>query len=560
MPITKMSAVPKPDHPAKWDRRWLWAAALTALFAFRLFFGLSSNLFSEDQSQIFLLGLTYYATGAWPYYGPDVVWTRSEIPGALQAFVVGLPLKVVAAPEAPYVFVNVLSMGSLCLFAWYLTRRLDKVPRWLIFGWLLTVPWTLEYSTNIINTSYVLPASLVFFIGFLEAWPSLTLRLLPSAAAFFLMGFAIFWIVQFHMSGAILLPFVAAALLSQARVRPRALVPALSAFALGALTSGSLILPTILMYGTSSGSGGILRNLQWYWRSPWILLKTIARVLSFASLEVGNFLGTGADRVVFVEQHWVLVPLLAVVTVVGFAQPVWMAATWFRRRSPVADWRQIRWLIAATIALVYVSYYFVMEKTEARAYYLTAPVAFTYAAYCWTFIDSPRWRRIAAGTLAINICFQAGVAWTRLPGHSLYQHRDMVAAAIRLKQPDLFGHRRYFGKGVTPDLPIEKVAHATEDLEILHASWSRQRLGVSHWSIAVRNRSSEVGYRDLVYETTYLDSAGRTVAAGSDRVELVLQPGEYQAAEFVDGMVPANVVQAKFRIVSAEALRPLGRL
>src|SRR5262249_35036821 len=120
-------------------------------------------------------------------------------------------------------------------------------------------------------------------------------------------------------------------------------------------------------------------------------------------------------------------------------------------------------------------------------------------------------------------------------------------------------HRRYFGKGVTPDLQIEKAAHATEDLEILRASWSRQRFGVSHWSIAVRNRSTEVGYRDLVYETTYLDSAGRPVGTGSDRVEIVLQPGESQEAEFADGMVPASVVQAEFRLVTAEALRPIGR-
>src|SRR5262245_44980532 len=107
-----MALAPGTDAPPKWQRRLLWVAELAAIFAFLLFFCLSSNLLSEDQSQIFLLGLNYYATGAWPYYGPDVVWTKSQIPGALQALVVGLPLKVVAAPEAPYVFVNLLSMGS----------------------------------------------------------------------------------------------------------------------------------------------------------------------------------------------------------------------------------------------------------------------------------------------------------------------------------------------------------------------------------------------------------------------------------------------------------------
>jgi hypothetical protein len=539
-------------------RRWLWAAALLALFAFRLFFGLSSDLFSEDQTQIFLIGLTYYSSGVWPYYGPDVVWTKSEIPGALQGLLVGLPLKVAAIPEAPYVMVNLLSMGTLCLFAWYLTRRLPSAPRWLIFGWLLTVPWTLEYSTNIINTSYVLPASLLFFLGFFEACPPLSRRLVPTAVSFFLMGAAIFWIVQFHMSGAILLAFAGIALLWHVRDGVRELAAAAGAFAVGSLTTASLILPTIWTYGETGGSGGILRNLEFQWRSPWILLKTIARMLSFPSLEVGNFLGTGANRLVFVEQHWPLVPLLFVVTLVGFAQPLWMALTWFRRRPALPDWSAMRWLLAGTVTLVYSSYFFVMEKTEARAYYLTAPVAFAYAAYCWTFVDSPRARRMAAAILAINICFQFSVAWTRMP-QSLYKDRELVSAAISAKRPEIFGHHRYFGKGLSSDqiVPTDVMARAPDNLEIRSTSWSRQRFGVSRWSIAVRNRSTAVAYRDLVYEATYFDASGHVVAVQSDRIEIVLQPGESQEADVVDGVVPASIVRATFRIVRAEPLRPL---
>ena len=73
-------------------RRWRIALILAACFLFRLFFGLSREFFFEDQTQIFLLGFRYYATDAWPFFGPDVVWTRSEIPGALQALLVGVPL------------------------------------------------------------------------------------------------------------------------------------------------------------------------------------------------------------------------------------------------------------------------------------------------------------------------------------------------------------------------------------------------------------------------------------------------------------------------------------
>src|SRR5438132_10456769 len=93
-----------PSSVEMWDgiRKW-GLAGIIALFAFRLLFGLSSEFFFEDETQIFLMGLRYHATGAWPYFGPDVVWTKSEIPGALQALLVGIPLNLWPVPEAPFV-------------------------------------------------------------------------------------------------------------------------------------------------------------------------------------------------------------------------------------------------------------------------------------------------------------------------------------------------------------------------------------------------------------------------------------------------------------------------
>src|ERR1700750_2577346 len=90
---------------------------LGACFVFRLLFGLSREFFFEDETQIFLLGFRFHATGAWPYFGPDVVWTRSEIPGALKPLLVGLPLHLLAIPEAPFVLLNLLSFAAICALA-----------------------------------------------------------------------------------------------------------------------------------------------------------------------------------------------------------------------------------------------------------------------------------------------------------------------------------------------------------------------------------------------------------------------------------------------------------
>src|SRR5262249_57610744 len=81
-------------------RGWTVAALLLAAFALRLAFGLCSELFGPDESQIFLIGLKYFTTGEWPYFGPDVVYTHTQLPGALQGLLVGGPLFLVAEPEA----------------------------------------------------------------------------------------------------------------------------------------------------------------------------------------------------------------------------------------------------------------------------------------------------------------------------------------------------------------------------------------------------------------------------------------------------------------------------
>src|SRR3954468_22180380 len=161
-------------------KRWRVPLLLVACFAFRLLFGLSREFFFEDETQVFLLGLRYYATGRWPFFGPDVVWTRSEIPGALQALLVGVPLRVAAIPESPFVLINVLSFAAICGLAWYACAQLPHAPRWLIWGWFLTVPWTLQFSAHIINTSYILAPSILFFLAFFEAVPTLSLRRLPE--------------------------------------------------------------------------------------------------------------------------------------------------------------------------------------------------------------------------------------------------------------------------------------------------------------------------------------------------------------------------------------------
>jgi hypothetical protein len=536
---------------------WL---GLVTLFVGRLLFGLTSEFFFEDETQIYLMGLRSYTTGSWPYFGPDVVWTQSEIPGALQPLLVGLPLAIAPFPEAPFVLLNLLSFAALGALAWYIGVRLPSLPRWLIWGWLMTLPWTLQYSTHIINPSYVLPAAIVFFVGFFEAVPSLTAGRLPSWAAFSMMGAGVTWIMQIHMSWPVLLPYAAFAWLSNRGGGIKSLGRFGAAFVAGAAIPALVLLPTILQFGLTAGSGGVARNLQLRWVRPDVILTTLARVFSFASLEINRFIATdGAKRLVFFREHVWLVPFAVIVGTAGLVQPFWMLASWFRRKPGCREWPALRLVVAGTVALIYASYSFVLEPPQAQAFYLVAPISLIFAAYCWSMVDGPRSRKIAAWLLAINVVYQTGFALGRAPERSLYKNRRVVAEAIRRKEPEMFGHRRSYAvePGPTAIHDPSRPYDATIDIQLRDAvhtvGWGR----TLDWEVTVTNTNPRVAFRDLLYITTYRDGEGRTVEERHEYIEDVFQPFETRRVQLNDRFADFVFSSATMRIAAAEALLPL---
>jgi len=545
----------------------LAALALVAAFAFRLMFGLSSEFFFEDETQIFLIGLKHYATGDWPFFGGDVVWTKSEIPGALQGLLVGGPLRLVPLPESPFVLLNLLSFATLAWLAWYATRRLPWLPRWLVWSWFLTIPWTLQFSTHIINPSYVLPGAIVFFIGFFEAVPTFSIGVISPAAAFFMMGAGVTWVMQLHMSWPLLLPYSAWALWSRRAERVSrgwgSLTRAAGAYVAGALVPGLLLLPTMMKYGRSGGSGGVFRNLHIGWVNPWMAVTTLARLLSFASLEINRFIATdGAKRLEFFSRHPWIVPLAAIVWIAGVVQPLWMLFEMCRSadRWPQAEgreqWRAMRWLVALSVVMVYGSYWFVMEPPQAHAFYVLAPPVLCLAAYCWTFVDSPRWRVAAAAIVAANIAFHVGLAVAQAPEKSLYKHRDVILSAIQMKRPDMFGHRRVFAIDAGPYTLSADIPHDPgRDIVVLSQAYSRRWGSAVHWTVTIANTNPRVAYRDLLYLATYRTASGRTIER-HEYIKDIFKACESRVVDLNDGYVGVPFEDASFGIVTAEALVP----
>ena len=420
---------------------------LILAFIFRLWFGLCSEFWYEDESQIYLIGLKFYATGAWPYFGPDVTY-QIQIPGALQGLLVALPLFILSIPEAPFILLNILSFASLCLLAWYVSKRLPELPEWFTWSWLMTAPWTLNYSTHIVNPSYVLPGSILFFVGALETYPLTGKNLIPPRWSNFMMGLSLFWVMQLHMSWVILLPYILVSLYFQWRTMSRNVLTSVLWFAFGAILTGSLLLPTYIKYGLVHGLGGTGETIKLNsdnLRNIFNLTEGIlARFLSFASFELLRFLGGNTiKRVAFFQQQPWVIPFALFLGIVGILQPIAMIVLWFTKRNRQRDWKAIKYLTLLTVALLYLSFLFSLKPPSSHTFYVTFPIAMIYSFYCWSdYLKRRRWQIFAMIFIICGIIFHTSLAIYNLPRKSLYVNRSIPQTAIATKDPRILGERR----------------------------------------------------------------------------------------------------------------------
>jgi hypothetical protein len=401
----------------------------------------------DDEKQVYLIGLKFYATHAFPYFGPDVTPTI-QVPGALQGLVVGLPFFVYPAPEAPYVLLNLLSFASLCLLAWYFTRRLPEIPRWIVWAWLMTAPWTLNLSTHVLNPSYVLTGACLFFVGWLETCPYTRRSLVGARLANFMQGFGLLWVMQFHMSWVVLFIFSLASIIFQLREQGWRAARLLAWFACGAALPGALLLPTFLKYGFTGGTGDtpavVVFNADNLWRLLNPVEGILGRFLSFASFELPRFIGgNNAKRLSFVREHLWLAPFVAFLTVVGILQPALLVFLWFRKSHAQRDWRAIKLITLSTLVMLYVLYLFSFRPPHSHTFYLTLPLAMLYSLYCWSpYLARRGWQIFAAVFLACGVVFHAGLALHKRAHDSMYTNRALPQKAIDERDYHILGERR----------------------------------------------------------------------------------------------------------------------
>ena len=423
---------------------WRLIALLAATFALRLVFGLAYDFWGDDEFQIYLIGLKYYTTGAWPFYGPDVVYTQTRIPGGMLGLLVGGPFWIAPWPEAPYVLLNLLSLPALALLAWYIGRRLPGLPRWFLWTWVFFGPWTLCISAHIINTSYAILGAIVFFVSAFELVPALRVGAVSRTLAFAGLGFGLVWVAQFHLSAAILVPIAIIVCVLAVREDPRRLRSALVWLAVGAALPASTLLPTFLSQGLAAVAGRTGENIVFEPANLLRLPQVVVQFLSLATFELPRFMGPStADRLTFLRLFPWASPAIVVAVVIGSAQVAVLLIELFMAHPNRKGWAPVRFATLGVLALLIPSFVFSVRPPASHAYYVLLPVALIYACHVWADLFRHKGIRTAA-----VILFGAGaIAYLALgirnfTGRSMYRNRDLVVQAIDQRDYRMLGERR----------------------------------------------------------------------------------------------------------------------
>ncbi len=408
------------------------------LLGFRLLMGLS--MFSgDDELQIYLIGLQSYVNDVYPFYGPDVVYTQSQIPGGLQGLLISTPISCLGIPEAPYILLNILSFAVLVFFGWYLSKRIPNVPKWFIYAWILTCPWALNYSTHIENPSYVIVGSILFFVSVFELSKVYSSKLLKDNLSFFLIGFSIFWIMQLHLSWVLCMPYLLWIAWANRR-NIKMLLKGFVFFVLGAAVSLSTLIPTLLYgFGTSDVESNIVFNLNNLLEIPII----ITRFLMFASYEVARYIGANnTARMEYLTEHIWVIPFVALLLLVGFFQVGYLIFSFFRKKNILPEWTKVKWFTILTIIILCCSFLFSVSEPRSHTFYILFPVAIWYSFYCYGNLFKRNITWVAIVVLVAGILFHASLFVDRFETRSLFSKRDLVVRAIDDKDYTLIDVRR----------------------------------------------------------------------------------------------------------------------
>jgi hypothetical protein len=430
------------------------------LIFLRLLYGLTTEFWFPDQDvlQIYLIGLKSFTTGDYPYFGADLVYTQTQIPGALQAFLVMFGWFILPIAEMPHITLGLLNCLSLGWLAMYISKRSPALSPYFVWSLIYLTPWSLAYCTRVINPSYVLTGAVVFFISLYELFPTTRIDFIRKRTAYFGLGFGLLWIFQLHMSWVLLLPCIAVAFLVDTREVLRLRHNSLKAsfntislnivfFMLGLLTTGSTLFPTLFRYGLSgkSGNQGIASVVQLNTEHIAQGFTFLTKFFAYCCFDVTRFIGgDSAERLQFLSDYWWATPATILVTVFGVTQLLLCILGLLWKKNPSKGWNTIRLSTLFFFVLMYASSWFSMKSPGGHATVLYIIPTLIYFAQLIEPFSAKRWFTPFWRVVFISaVIMYSAIAYKNFTTISIYTNRVAPQKALDTMNYKLVGERRY---------------------------------------------------------------------------------------------------------------------
>jgi len=97
-------------------------------------------------------------------------------------------------------------------------------------------------------------------------------------------------------------------------------------------------------------------------------------------------------------------------------------------------------------------------------------------------------------------------------------------------------------------------ADAPKDLRVVSVKMDKDVTGnIAVWSVDLRNMSHTYTYKDIAYQTTYLGGDSSVLAQNTGKINVSLDPGDEQTAQFRDMLYPSGTALFRFNVTGATA-------
>jgi len=409
------------------------------ILVFRIFLGIQINFSQEDYTQVYLIGLENAFSGKWSYWGPDVVWSKTRLPGAMQGLLAGIPLRLVKNEYAPIILSNIISCAGLVLLGFYAKRRFPDLSIYFLLALFLLSPFMLFNGVVLLNTAYLIFSGAILFIVAFELFVYRKELLWNSGLYFFALGFSLLFTYQLHLTWVMYLPFVFVLFYLEWIKNPAKGWKLISFFVLGCIVSGLTLIPTLFKYGNviMTGSGdNISLNLNRVTR----IIDLFIRYFGIATIDVNQ----KHDYMrLFSEKSWIGFALIWLVKLFAVLQFIGICISFYFVKAS-GEFRRTFLLFILTLVMALSLYMISNKHLEIRTYILLYPIPLWLTLFSYSYLSKYRHiKAIMYSSLILIFVTSLGIAVSNFNGvYSFKSVESKMQKAIRDENPYEFSTRR----------------------------------------------------------------------------------------------------------------------